>query len=135
MQNRVFFPQPAFDQWLVEGSVEVVGDELVLLGKGVAEGRRYRIAEAVRVLREVTGQPDANDLVGKVKSKVFLEALGAEILEGSMIIGENAYDVVPGWMGAPTVPWEAHTGASAFGDEPKTDEDLLARVLLKSLGG
>ncbi len=133
MQNRVFFPQAAFDQWLVDGAVDLSGNELTI----IAEGRKYRIAEAVRVLREAASQPDQNDLVGKVKSKMFLEALGAEILEGSMIIGDNAYDVVGGWLGAPNIPFEEHKRTRSSGDfgaeEASTDEDLLARFLLKNL--
>lgn len=132
MQNRVFFPQAAFDQWLVDGAIDLRGTELTIL----AEGRKYRIAEAVRVLKEAAGQPDQNDLVGRVKTKVFLEALGAEIFEGSMIIGDNAYDVVEGWLGAPTVSFEEHKrtrSSSEFDEEPRTDEDLLAKFLLKNL--
>lgn len=140
VQNRVFFPQAAVDQWLVAGTVEVAGNEMNI----IPEARRYRIAEGVRVVREVTGTPDQNDLVGKVKSKLFLEELGAEILEGSMIIGENAYDVIPGWLGSPTSAWGDHAISTErkqarashpdFGpEEPKTDEDLLARFLLRTL--
>jgi hypothetical protein len=132
MQNRVFFPQAAFDQWLVDGSIDLKGSELTIL----AEGRKYRITEAVRVLREVTGFSDQNDLVGKVKSTLFLQELGAELLQDSMIIGDNAYDVIPGWLGAPTVPWEQHQktrSSGEFGEEPRTDEDLLAKFLLKHL--
>ena len=140
MQNRVFFPQPVLDQCLVDGSIEIAGNEMTIL----AESRRYRVAEAVHVMREVTGTPDQNDLVGKVKSKLFLEELGAEILEGSMIIGDNAYDVVQGWLGAPTSSWGEHVqsaerqkaraSAPSFPtEEPKTDEDLLARYLIKTL--
>jgi hypothetical protein len=69
MQNRIFFPQAALDQWVLEGTVELAGNMLTILG----EGRRYRIAEAVRVLAEVSGTPDANDIIGKVKSRVFFE--------------------------------------------------------------
>lgn len=133
MQNRIFFPQAALNQWIVEGSVELAGAQLTILG----EDRRYRIAEAVRVLREVSGTPDQNDVVGKVKSRVFFEELGAEILEESMIIGDNAYEVKTGWLGAPTVPLADHVRArqasGQFTEEPKTDEDLLARFLLKNL--
>jgi len=139
MQNRIFFPQAALDGWLIDGSVELSGNQLTILG----EGRRYRIAEAVRVLREVTGQPDANDVIGRVKSRVYFEELGAEILEGSMIIGDNAYDVATGWLGAPTSTFEEHVASreraaarrsqDTFGEEPKTDEDLLARFLLKNM--
>jgi hypothetical protein len=137
MQNRIFFPQAALDQWVLEGTVELSGNHLTILG----EGRRYRIAEAVRVIAEVGGQPDANDVIGKVKSRVYFEELGAEIYESSMIIGENAYDVRTGWLGAPTSAFSEFaatrrpTGMAAgeFTAEPKTDEDLLARFLLKNM--
>jgi hypothetical protein len=142
VQNRVFFSQTALDRWLVEGAIEISGNELTIL----SEGRRYRVAEAVHVLREVTGQTDHNEIVGKVKSKLFLEELGAEILENSMIIGDNAYDVVQGWLGAPTTSWADHAQSDARkkaresrgdggfpAEEPKTDEDLLARFLMRSM--
>ncbi len=139
MQNRIFFPQAALDHWVVEGAVELAGNQLTI----IAENRRYRIAEAVRVLREVTGTPDANDIVGKVKSRGYFEELGAEILEDSMIIGDNAYDVKTGWLGAPTSSFKEHrssperaravSASSEFTEEPHTDEDLLARFLLKNL--
>ena len=139
MQNRVFFPQVALDQWLVDGAVELRGTELTI----GAEARRYQLAEAVHILREVTGGTDQNDLVGRVKSKLFLQEFGAEILESSMILGDNAYDVVPGWLGAPIGSFDEHVvsveranaraSRHEFGDEPKTDEDLLARFLLRSL--
>jgi hypothetical protein len=116
---------------VVEGQVELAGNQLTIGG----EGRRYRIAEAVHVLKEVTGQPDDNELVGKVKSRVYFEELGAEILEDSMIIGDNAYEVKTGWLGAPTSTFAEHRAhkSGAFKEEAKTDEDLLARFLLKNL--
>ncbi len=133
MQNRIFFPQSALDQWVVEGLVDLAGNQLTIVG----ENRRYRIAEAVHVIREVTGTPDVNDVIGKVKSRIFFEELGAEILEDSMIIGENAYDVKTGWLGAPTSSFADHRARQPsspnFTEEPKTDEDLLARFLLKNL--
>jgi hypothetical protein len=138
VQNRIFFPQAALDHWVVEGQVELAGNQLTIVG----EDRRYRIAEAVYVLKEVTGTPDANDVIGKVKSRVYFEELGAEILEDSMIIGENAYDVKTGWLGAPTSTFAEFVDArrglgaragGAFKEEAKTDEDLLARFLLKNL--
>ncbi|HEY2365602.1 MAG TPA: hypothetical protein VGH87_04410 [Polyangiaceae bacterium] len=131
MQNRIFFPQAALDHWVVEGQVELAGNQLTIVG----EGRRYRIAEAVHVLKEVSGTVDANDVIGKVKSRVYFEELGAEILEDSMIIGDNAYEVKTGWLGAPTSTFAEHRAhkSGAFTEEAKTDEDLLARFLLKNL--
>jgi hypothetical protein len=137
MKNRVFFPQAALDQWIVDGSVELQDGELTI----IAEGRRYRLAEAVRVLREVSGAGDAHELTGRVKARMYLEQLGAEIVETSMLLGDAAYDVEPGWLGIPVGTFADHVGSDARkrargtkpGTDPKTDEDLLARFLAKNL--
>lgn len=135
MKNRVFFPQAHIDQWGVDGKVDLNGSELIVL----SDGRRYNVVEAVRVVTEVTGANDERQLVGKVKEKSALEELGAELLETSMIVGDNAYDVVPGWMGTATTPFaehllsaermEARGGRTDVGSGPNTDEELLKRFL------
>jgi hypothetical protein len=130
--NRVFFPQASLDQWGVEGKIELSPTELVVL----AEGRRYAITEVVRVVVEVTGVPDPHGIIGKVKAKAELEAIGAEILENSMIIGDNAYDVVPGWAGRPVTSFAEHLLSPERmrargqrtdpGTGPTCEEDILA---------
>jgi hypothetical protein len=132
MQNRVFFPQSAVDQWGIDGKIDLVSGELILL----AEGRRYKVEEAVRIVLEVTGANEEHKLIGKVKLKRALDEVGAELLENSMILGDNAYDVVPGWLGTPTGPFAEHLlspermaargGKTDVGPGPKTDEQLLA---------
>ena len=97
MQNRVFFPQLALDHWITEGTIDLQGTELSI----TKEARRYRLAEAAHILKEVTGAPDVNELVGRVKSKQYLQELGAELLEDSLILGDNAYEVIPGFLGVP----------------------------------
>ncbi len=121
MENRFFFPQQSLDQWMVDGRIELAGGELTVL----SEGRIYRVAEAVRVLAEVTGAEDANELVGRVKSLAFLQELGAELLEGSMLIGDNAYDVVPGFTGFPPLAYEEHRKRRAGAPTAGSDEALL----------
>ncbi|MBL8605862.1 MAG: hypothetical protein JNL38_01015 [Myxococcales bacterium] len=103
MATKVFFPQAALDAWVMDGSVDLAGSELVV----TSASRRIGVVEAVRVLAEVTGTPDPFDLVGRVRAKETLEGLGAEIVEGSMIVGDNAYDVVPGWLGSDLLPADA----------------------------
>jgi hypothetical protein len=138
--NRVFFPQAALDQWISDGKVDLAGDELTIK----PEARRYRILEAARIMREVTGLPDGNELVGKVKTRQYLNGLGADLLENSMVLGDNAYDVIPGFVGAPVGSFEEHLagpgradargGAGATrGAAPASDEDLLAKFLLGNL--
>jgi hypothetical protein len=131
MKTRVFFPQAALDEWIAEERVDLKSDELTIK----SEGRRYRIIEAARVMREVTGTPDANELIGKVKSVAFLSELGAELLESSMILGENAYDIIPGFVGAPIGSFAEHrksipdTDLATIVKGLSTDEDLLATFL------
>jgi hypothetical protein len=131
MRNRVFFPQIALDEWLAEARAELRNDELLIN----RENRKYRIIEGIRVLREVSGSADSHELVGKVKSKAFLDELGAEVLETSMILGDNAYDVVPGFVGAPIGPFVEKAPAAASPAPPpaSTDEDLLAAFLATKL--
>jgi len=135
MQNRVFFPQSAVDQWGIDGKIDLVAGELILL----AEGRRYKVEEAIRVVTEVTGANDDRKIIGKVKPKRALDELGAELLENSMILGDNAYDVVPGWMGAATCSFadyllspermKARGDRTDLGTGPKNDEELLQRFV------
>jgi hypothetical protein len=135
MNNRVFFPQGLLDQWGIEGKIDLTGPELVLL----EEGRHYRIEEAVRVLAEVTGAGDPHGLVGKVRPKQQLDDMGAEILESSMILGDNAYDVACGWWGTPATTFADHLASTErriarkahpeVGAPPTTEEELLRRFV------
>jgi hypothetical protein len=117
MENRVFFPQLLLDQSGIDGKIDLSPTHLILL----AGGRRYKIEECVHVVLEVTGANDEHKLVGKVKPKGLLEELGAEIMENSMILGDNAYDVVPGWAGVPEGPFVPVPGG------PATEEEMLRR--------
>ncbi len=131
--NRVFFPQALLDTWIADERVELSGDELLLKD----EGRRYKIAEAVRVVADVAGGGDVHKLLGKVKTRAQLEPLSAELLETSVVVGDDAFDVVPGFVGEPIGAFEARAEAAS----PPTittagnDEELLAQFLLKSLDG
>ncbi|MGC4091116.1 MAG: hypothetical protein QM756_25225 [Polyangiaceae bacterium] len=96
-KNRFFLPQEQLDRWLERGSVELSSDELMIF----PHRRRYRLVEAVRVVSEVTGARDSFEIVGRVKSVGYLLELGAELLGDSMIVGDAAFQVVPGWLGSP----------------------------------
>lgn len=128
MKNRVFFPQAALDEWVADDRIDLRSDELTMK----TEGRRYRIVEAVRVMREVSGTADGNELIGKVKSIAFLTELGAEVLQSSMILGDNAYDVIPGFVGAPVGAFADHR-KSIPDSKAATDEELLAVFLASKM--
>ena len=135
MHNRVFFPQSAVDQWGIDGKIDLVAGELILL----VEGRHYKVEEAVRVVTEVTGANDDRKIIGRVKPKRALDEIGAELLENSMILGDNAYDIVPGWIGAATCSFADHLlspermkargDRTDIGTGPKDDEELLQRFV------
>jgi hypothetical protein len=129
MRNRIFFPQEALDNWVAEDRVDFSGDELTIR----EESRKYRVVEAVCVLREVTDGADPNDIVGKVKTRAYVTELGAELMDTSLIIGENAYDIVPGFIGSPVGSFDEHRKSQpnipALTASATSDEELLAALL------
>ena len=131
--NRAFFPQRALDAWLAEAKIDFTGRDLVLR----AAQRRYQVVEAARVIQEVSGQEDIYDLVGRVKSVIFLTELGAEILESSMLLGDNAYEVVTGFMGVPVGTLDDYlteNRAQSLEALATSDEDLLIKYLVDFQG-
>ena len=129
--NRVFFPQTLLDTWLADDRVELTGDALLLR----EEGRRFQIAEAVHVIRDVAGGGDAAKLLGKVKTREQLVSMNAELFESSMVLGDDAYDVIPGFLGEPIGAFASHRSEhSQLAPSPaQNDEELLAQFLMKSL--
>lgn len=137
--NRVFLPQETLDGWLSEGRVDVDGETMTLQ----PEGQRFRLKTAVRFMQEVTGGEDGAQLVGKVKDLDQLGDLGGEHCADSVILGENAYEVVEGFVGEPLAD-EEETGLPsgsnlasathrALGETPQSGEiDLLTRFFLSS---
>ena len=135
-KNRVFFPQEALDRWLAEGRVEIIGSELTI----PTERRRYRLLEAVHVVSEEAGYADPDELVGKVKTMLYLMELGAELLGDSMVLGDNAYRIVAGWLGTPIGTLAEHRAerlelrpSRAPAPPHGSDEELLAVFLARNL--
>jgi hypothetical protein len=137
MVVRFFVPQTALDAWISSALADVQDDRLTV----VAEARQYVLTEAVHVLREVGGAGDGHELVGRVKSRAELEETGAEIVETSMLIGEFAYDVEPGWLATPDGDFDEHVRSTKRqdaralrpGPAPTSDEDLLSRLAAGTL--
>lgn len=132
--HRVFVSQETLDAWLEGGRVLVEGDVMTLR----PEGQRFRLATAFHFLREVADGGDEQNLVGKVKDLEQLTAIGGEHCSDSVVLGENAYEIVEGFLGAP-IHEAASEGvargsslesaaAAALGEGPPTGElDLLGR--------
>ena len=90
-------------------------------------------------MREVSGAGDGHDLLGRVKTLPILEKLGAELVETSMLLGDAAYDVEPGWVGTPVEPFAEYLTSDARiqargnkgGPDPASDEEVLTSSLAK----
>jgi len=95
--SRIFLSQEALDSWISEGRADIQGD--VLIDK--VGGRRFQLLEGVRFLSEVSGGEDAEALVGRVKDLGQLAAMGGEYMSDSVVLGELAYEVQPGFVGRP----------------------------------
>jgi len=76
-------------------------DEKVTIDAGQmvvkADGKAYRLTPAVRFLKVDGGDGDPHQLLGKVKTTRALEAMDAETMAESVILGETAYRVMPGF--------------------------------------
>ena len=128
-ENRLFWPQELLDEWVVDEKASVEGDILDVKENGF----QYRVSQAVYFEADVGDGSDPHGFVGRVKETSTLAALGAEHYMDSVLLGDSAYKVVPGFTGIPIV--DSFSGAkSADNTAAKTeDRELLARFLLDNL--
>lgn len=92
--HRMFFSQQAVDSWLEAGHVTLEGDVLAL-----ANGPRFRLTSGVVFQAEVASGEDSLELCGKAKSVEEVAALNGELVTGSVLIGDHAYEVTDGFLG------------------------------------
>jgi hypothetical protein len=93
--NRAFFSQETVDQWLADGRVRLDGEVLALLPDGPA----FHLESAVLFRAEVASGEDTHGLCGKVKSLEALALSSGEHAPGSVVMGDNAYEVLEGFLG------------------------------------
>jgi hypothetical protein len=89
---RVFIPQEALESWLSAGRVHMVGETLFV------DGQPFALESALRFTAEVAGGPDEHSLVGHVKTMDQLAQLGGEHISASVVLGDNAYEVIEGFV-------------------------------------
>lgn len=94
-EARLFVPQEALESWVSEGRAEFGGESLTF------EGQRFHVTNGVRFVAEVAGGRDELGLVGRVKSQEQLSALSAEHAGTSVVLGDDAYQVVEGYLLSP----------------------------------
>lgn len=123
---RLFLPQAQLEEWALEDKADVKDGVLVVTGE---EGV-YPVTPAVHIVQLVTGE-DANGLVAKVKTEAQLESLGAEQMADSILLGETAYEIVPGYVAEVSV---SPSDAGTADGKPGSEAELLAAFLLNKMG-
>jgi hypothetical protein len=93
----LFVSQEMLDTWAGQGKIDFVGNVMTLL-QGEGRGRSYALEPAVRFLAIIGAESDPNGLLSKVKPVSQLRGMGAEQVEGSVILGDAAYEVEPGFL-------------------------------------
>jgi hypothetical protein len=91
---KLYFSSEWVDQANLDEVIQLQADTMVVR----ADGKSYRLTQAARFLRVDGGEGDPNQLVGRVKSTAQLQAMGAEAMAESVILGDTAYGVQPGYI-------------------------------------
>ena len=119
---KLFLPQSTLEEWAAEGRADLKDGRLFI---GSEQGA-CRVAPAVHFLRLVSGS-DSNKLLATVKTPLQLEQMGAEQMLDSVILGEDAYDVVQGYLA------EVASAPDVEKGKESPDADLLAAFLLDKM--
>lgn len=96
--SRLFVSQSLLDRWLSEGVAELAGDTLKVL----PEKHSFDLQTGVLFENEVTGAGDALGLIGKVKDLDQIAEMAGDYSQGTVIVGDLAYEVTDGFVGIPT---------------------------------
>ena len=97
MAGLLFVSQAMIDSWADQGRIDFVGNVMTMLS-GEGSGRSYELEPAVRFLALLGADQDPHQLLKKVKSLVQLKELGAEAIDSSVVLGDVAYEVEPGFL-------------------------------------
>lgn len=109
---RVFVSQACIDRWHGAGGIAIDGE--VLRFHAVPQAS-LRISAGVYFERIDGAERDPHDIVGSVKSEQELTQMGADHYESSVVLGDYAYTVKPGFLAMSIGP----EGAPMMLDAPR----------------
>jgi hypothetical protein len=119
---KLFLPQAKLEEWALSDKADLRDGKLVVTG----DPDSYAATPAVHFVKLVSGQ-DEKTLVARVKTEAQLQALGAEQMMESVLIGETAYEVEPGYVTEVSAP------KSDNKKKVSPEADLLAAFILNKL--
>jgi len=126
--TKLFLPQAQLEEWALADKADLRDGKLVVMAEG---GATFSVSPAVHFVQLVTGE-DTHGLVARVKTEEQLSRLGAEQMADSVLVGETAYEVVPGYV--TEVPAGVPRPDGVAGKKPDSETDLLAAFLLNKMG-
>jgi hypothetical protein len=122
--SKLFLPQSTLEEWALAEKADVREGKLSFGEDGIG----FPVVPAVHFLKLVTGTDDQK-LLARVKTEEQLQALGGEQMADSVLLGETAYEVVPGYVAMVGGPGDAPPKA----DKDPKEEELLAAFFLNKL--
>ena len=123
--TKLFLPQAQLEEWALADKADLREGKLVVMAEG---GATFPLTPAVHFVQLVSGE-DAQGLVARVKTEEQLARLGAEQMADSVLVGDNAYEVVPGYV-TEVAPAPRTEGEK----KPDSEADLLAAFILNKMG-
>jgi len=110
MPVKVFISQGAVDSWVSSDQAELSGSLLSFKGRPGS----LELVPASLFKRISAGNTDPHTLLGKVLDEEAILALGGETYMSSVLLGETAYDVEPGFIGVPTGSTDARVAVETL---------------------
>lgn len=95
MARHLFIAQQTLATWMDQDKIDFEDNIMTIR----ADGRQFKLIEAVRFVKVEGGDEDTNGLLGKVKTGEQLDCLDAERYRDSVILNEVAYKVQEGFIG------------------------------------
>lgn len=121
---KLFLPQKTLEEWISAEKADLEDGKLI-----VREGKTsHAVTAGVHFVKVVSGS-DSNQLTGRVKTMKQLDELGAEHMMDSVLLGETAFEVIPGYI--TDVPAGAKVDPKKKQISPEAD--LLAAFILDKL--
>jgi len=128
----LFVSQALLDTWANQGRIGLDGQSITLLS-GEGQGRCYALEPAARFLRVAEGGSDPHQLLARVKTLAQVREMGGEAMADSVVLGEMAYEIEPGFLAESAAVEAARGPLPPDLEERRKEAEALARFLLDNL--
>jgi hypothetical protein len=117
---KLFLTEAQLEEWAIAEKADLKDGKLEV----AEDGASFPVVPAVHFVKLVSGA-DEQKLVAKVKTEPQLKSLGAEQMADSVLLGDAAYEVVPGYV--------TEVAGGAAEAKPSSETELLAQFFLNKM--